>query len=237
MTLQKSVLRQYTQGFIGEISADGPKRGNIGIITQNAPGGVVIPNRIGRGFTYAADVGGVPSTGDASTGTATMGWIEQRAIVGKDASDTNPRFFGILGIPKHFTLYGNSVDGPLGPTYDIPDNSEAEFMTMAIMNVAVANGSTAAGTLPYWSQVYMCIAAGTTESGGNGAPTGTRDIGRLYVFPTGAPSTESAGRFLLVPGCRTTTAITTNVAPATATADTGPVTDAGSVVVRIQLTN
>lgn len=237
MTLQKSVLRQYTQGFVGEIAADGPRRGKPAILIQNAPGGVVVPNRIGRAFTYASDVGAVPTGSDAATGAATMPWIEQRAIVGKAAADTAPRFMGILGIPKHFTLYGNAVDGPLGPVYDVPDNTEAELLDMAIMNVSISNGSTAAATLPYGTPVYACIGAGATEANGNAVPTGARDLGRLYVFPGGVPNADSAGRFMLVPNCITTTSITVNVIPATATPDTGVATDANAVVARIQLTN
>lgn len=234
MTLQKTVLRQYTQGFVGEIAADGPRRGKPAVLVSNAPAGVVVPNRIGRAFTYASDINGVPSTGDAALGTAALPWIEHKAVVGKSAADTSPRFLGILGIPKHFTLYGNAVDGPLGPTYDIPDNSEAELLDMAIMNVSVSNANTAAAPLGYGLPVYFCIAAG---SGGNGAPTGTRDLGRLYVFPTTAPDSTALTRFMQVPNCITTTVVGANVTPATATLDTGAAVDANAVVVRIQLTN
>lgn len=234
MTLQKSVLRQYTQGFVGEIAADGPRRGKPAILVQNAPAGVVVPNRIGRAFTFANDIPAVPSTGSVVDGSAAMPWIEHRAIVGKDAADTAPRFYGILGIPKHFTLYGNVVDGPLGPTYDIPANTEAELLDMAIMNVSISNGSATAAALGYGLPVYACIGAGTT---GNGAPTGTRDMGRLYVFPVAAPDADALTRFMVVPNCITTTTVGANVTPATATLDTGEAIDANAVVVRIQLTN
>lgn len=203
MAFQKTVNRQYTQGWIGEILNDGPIRAKPARI---ADGGAGTINRIGRAFDIAGDVPpGKPSgSGISPVDSKTVSFIEQTVKVG------GAGFFGILGIPKHYALYGTSTPvsgeqpGPLAPSIDLPDDVEGEFLDMAIMCVALANGGAADGPIPYNSKIYYAI--GT--SGGTGCITPTAaDLGRLFAFPAGV--TPSAD-FELIPNTKLSVSITGN---------------------------
>lgn len=215
MTFQKTVNRQYTQGWVGEISNDGPVRAKPGVISPNG----TAPNRIGRAFTFTSDV---------SQGGTTHVAIEAVVSVG----GVNP-FYGILSIPKHYTLFGNPVDGPLGPTYDLPNYTEGEFVDMGIMNLSVSNGNDAAAAFPYGLPVYYAAATAAATAGY--VAVNANDLGRLYVFPTAAP--VDAAVFKQVPRSLITTALSSPVAPATPNPVGVTATDAGAQIVRVQQTN
>lgn len=220
MSLQKTVGRQYTQGWVGEISADGPSRAKPARIKARVTGAVTTPNRIGRAFTYSEEMAG--------TGTTQVA-VEFRVAVG----GVSP-FVGILAIPKHYTLFGNTTDGPLGSSVDLPAEVEGEFMDMGIMNLSVSNGSDVAGVLAYNSKLYYAAGVGAAAAGF--VEVKANDLGRLYAFSGTAPDVSSV-IFKEVPNAKLTVAVTTNVAPATPNPDGGPVVDAGAVIVRAQLTN
>lgn len=218
MAFQKVVNRQHTQGWVGEILNDGPTRAKLARIVD---GGANTINRIGRAFGIVGDVSpGKPSGGNITPADSkTMSFIEQTVKVG------GAGFFGILGIPKHYALYGTQSPvsgeqpGALAPTIDLPDDVEAEFLDMAVMCVALANGGSAAGAIPYGSKIYYAI--GT--AGGTGCITPTAaDLGRLFAFPSGV--TPSAD-FALVPNAQLTVSITGNW------------TSNAEQLVRIQMTN
>lgn len=216
MTLQKTVNRQYTQGFVGEISQDGPSRAKPARIVANG----TTANRIGRAFTYDSELG--------ATGT-TIPYIEFNVKPGGTTG-----FVGILAIPKHYTLYGNVTDGPLGPSIDLPAGAEGEFMDMGILNLAISNGNDAPAAIPYQAKVYYAAAVAAAAAGY--VQVTQNDLGRLYVFPTAAPVDTAV--FREVPGSKVTMAITASVPPATPnpTGSAAP-TDTGAVVARVQLTN
>lgn len=171
--LQSSVRRQFATGLSGEIIADGPLRAKPARITSN---GVATPNRIGRAFTYAADKGG--------TG-ATVAMLSQEVIVGGVGA-----FFGILGIPKHYALYGTNSPavgeqaGPLSPTMDLPQGSEGEFVDMGIMLLDVTNGNDTSGVVPFGGELYYCTTAKVAAAGF--VATTAADLGKLYSFHTPA---------------------------------------------------
>lgn len=216
MTLQKSVGRQYTQGFVGEISQDGPVRAKPARIVANG----TTPNRIGRAFTYDSELG--------ATGT-TIPYIEFNVKPGGTA-----KFVGILSIPKHYTLYGNVTDGPLGPSIDLPAGAEGEFVDMAILNLSVSNGNDTAQAIPYGTQVYYAATVAAAAAGY--VQTTQNDLGRLYVFPGTAPADGTV--FRPVPGAFVSLAVTSTVAPATPNpTGTATATDTGAVAVRVQITN
>lgn len=201
MALQHTVNRNYATGLIGEILRDGPIRANPARITNPTQ----TPNRVGRAFTYVTE--------GAQTGT-TFAMMDQRVTPGGTG-----QFFGILGIPKHYVLYGTDnptageMAGPLSPVHDLPNGSEGEFINMGIMYLKVRNGADAAGPIPYKAKVYYCIAA-EAATAGFGA-TNIDDLGALYVFPAGTPP---ATQFAEVPRAFVTNALP-SLAPA-AGADT-----------------
>jgi hypothetical protein len=215
MSFQKAVQRQYVQGFVGEIAADGPTRARTGIIT--APATATNVNRIGRAFGYSA---GLPAMGAGAVTPATG------AIVQLGGST----YYGVLGTPKDHALYGDA-SGPLGASYDLPTGTTAQFFTMAIMTLSVANGSDTTQTVPFGAQMYYCIAAGAAAAGY--VATTASDVGRLYVFGDPANQVPSAAKWLPMGMATTSTMVTAVVA---ATPNTTTNLDAGNVSVRVQMT-
>lgn len=214
---QRTVGRQYTQGLVGEIMNDGPLRASPAIIT--AVTGAF--NRVGRAFGVVSDVGAMGQTNVAQ---------ENKVSVG------GANFLGILGHPKHYTLYGNSVEGPLGASIDLPANTEGEFFDMAIMVAAVSNGADAeaAGGIPFNTPVFYCKEVAAATAGF--VQTTAADLGRLYVFPGVADLTSVPESFERVPGGVTTTIISGAVPPATPNPAGQTPVDAGAVSVRLQMT-
>lgn len=217
MAFQKTVNRNFTQGLIGTISNDGPTRALPAIIAAKAGA----YNRVGRAFGYKADI---PTTG------TTKAALENTVEIGAAP------FFGILGAPKHYALFGNAVDGPLGPTLDLPANSEGEFFSMAFMVLAVSLGRDAAVAtgIPYGTPLYYANAVGAAAAGFVATTIG--DVGRIYAFPGLADLSTVPARFTAIPGSGTVDASTASFAPATPNPDGAIPTDAGAVVLRCRLT-
>lgn len=215
MSFQKTVARQYVQGFVGEIAADGPLRAKAGILA--APALATNVNRIGRAFGFSADL---PAMGNGAVTPATG------AIVQLGGAN----YYGILGIPKNYALYGDA-SGPLGASYDLPAGTTAELIDMAIMTLSVANGSDTTQNLSYGAQVYYCTAAGAAAAGY--VATTTSDVGRLYVFGGASNQVPSNTKWMPVNDGTLTTTVS---AVASATPNTATNLDAGNVSVRVQLT-
>lgn len=201
--LQHTVNRNYATGLIGEILRDGPIRANPARI-NNA---TATPNRVGRAFTYV---------GDSDITGATRSMLGQEVAPGGTGG-----FFGILGIPKHYALYGTNspapgeMGGPLSPTMDLPDGSEGEFVNMGIMLLELRNGADAAGVIPYNAQVYYCVAPAVASAGF--VATTVADVGALFAFPAATdPATVPAAQFAPVPGGLVINALPSLAAGATA---------------------
>lgn len=171
--LQSSVRRQLATGLVGEIIADGPLRVKPARIISD---GVATPNRIGRAFTFA---------GEKVNSGLTNAMVSQEVIVGGVGA-----FFGILGIPKHHALFGTNTPavgeqaGPLSPTIDLLEGTEAEFADMAIMLLDVANGNDTPGNIPFGGELYYCTTAKVAAAGF--VATTAADLGKLYTFHTPA---------------------------------------------------
>lgn len=229
MGFQKTIYRQYTQGFVGEIHSDGPVRAKAGAIVAAAT--AINPNRIGRAFGYSADL---PAMGGSTATTSVTPATEAVVQVGA------AKFYGILGIPKHYALFGStspidgSQPGPLAPTYDLLAGTEGEFIDMGIMTLSVANGNDSTKDMTYGMQVYYCIAAIAASTGY--VQTNTTDVGRLYVFPDATKQSPPTTQFVPIPGSRTTTVVAGLPASTPNATDGTAVLDAGSVAVRVQLT-
>lgn len=117
MSLQTIVNRAYTPFFAGQLVKEGPKRAKVARIASATlgtdPGAST--NRISRAFGYTSEI---PDMGQS--------FVKQEAIV----SVGGPNFFGILGHPQRYALYGKSGDS-LAASYDLPQYAEGEFFDMA----------------------------------------------------------------------------------------------------------
>lgn len=137
MSFQSTVNRSFTTGFPGEIVRDGPTRAQVARIAS--AGLTDAPNRIGRVFGYTADLS-VVGSGTSQTHAADVAAV----------SVGGATYFGVLGHPKHYVLYGSVANGSLGASYDLPKDSEGEFFRMATgIVVEIFNDTTAAKSIPY----------------------------------------------------------------------------------------
>jgi hypothetical protein len=127
MGFQRTVNRNYTTGFPGEIVRDGPLRAKavrIAALTPTIPARYAAGNLIGRVYGY---VGEVPATG------TTLAALAPTVVIG------GPVYAGVLIHPKHYVLQGNAVDGTLGASLAIQSGSEGEVADMAIIVAEVFN--------------------------------------------------------------------------------------------------
>lgn len=189
MGFQKTVNRQYTQGWVGSPLNDGPTRARPARIAGVAGA----PNRIGRAFAVSADIPAMGTTNPA---------IEQIAVVGGAGA-----FLGVLCNPKHYALFGTASGGPLDATYDLPDGTEGEFMDMGILPLAVANWAASGGstTVDMTTKLYYVIKAAAAATGC--LLTATADLGRIVALP--GVATPDATIFAPLPGSKLTTIIGT----------------------------
>lgn len=170
MAFQTLVNRQFAGGFPGEIAYDGPLRAKPARIAS------VSGNRIARVFGFNADIG------DLEVGASIT-----KAAMASDVVVGGANFFGILGHPKHYTLYGGAQSA-LSPSLELPQYSEGEFFDMVTgMYVEVYNFTTGAITTNYGDQLAY-VPVGISEANnpvdvpigaifrvaaGAAAPTGT----------------------------------------------------------------
>lgn len=134
---QKTVQRQFTKGFVGEVVRDGVLRAKPGRIES-----ATLSNGFGLvyGFqaassTYAQQTGspGLPeadkvvNTTRAASGTTPA--VQASGLAGEVFAVVvgGAPFFGILAHPKHNALSG-TPNGSLDPTYTLPIHTEAEFV-------------------------------------------------------------------------------------------------------------
>ena len=107
MPFQSLVRLVQTTGIIGEIIFDGPHRAR----PLNLNSGGATPNTVGKAFTFDATVDDEAGAGAIGAGA----------------------FAGILINPKHYALYGSS----LTPSLDLPDNTNAELLSMGTIIVSL----------------------------------------------------------------------------------------------------
>jgi hypothetical protein len=190
MPFQQTVNRQYTTGFAGELVEDGPKRARPARIAALPVGALATgPNRISRAFGYAADIGTVGMAASITEASRSM----EVQVGGKV-------FYGILGHPKHYALFG-SADGSLAPSYDLPNGAEGEFFDMATgLVVEVINHTTAAATVTYGDNVGYVPNDMAVADNPLGLPAGA-----LVTWPgdSGPPPTGIVG----IPNARVVNAV------------------------------
>lgn len=115
MSFQSIVRLLQTVGIIGEMIFDGPTRARP--LNVNSNGGT--PNTVGKAFTYDA-------ANDDECGPGTVG---------------GGAFAGILVNPKHYALNGTVAGGTLAPTLELPDNTNAELLSMGtiVVNLSIVD--------------------------------------------------------------------------------------------------
>jgi len=176
--LQTTVRRALTSGFLGDLVEDGPRRARPARIASPSINGVS-SNRLGRAFGYSGEVP-LPA---AAQGAA----YEAQVIVG------GPVFFGILGNPYSYALYGGNTvaEGALGTSQDLPFGALGEFFDMATgLCVEIFNEKDTAITNHFGDRV-----AYTTVVSPAGVP-----IGGLVALPPDA-SAPPAG-YVVIPNAR-----------------------------------
>lgn len=146
MPFQTTVNRNYTTGFAGEIVREGPTRAiaaRINPVSNPPVDARSYANSFSRAFGY---VGEVPVTGQ------TLAALVHTVELGGEV------FAGVLIHPKHHVLQGSAQGGTLAPVYSLPNYTEAEFASMAIIVAEIFNPTKAAlavtpsDTLAYMSQ-------------------------------------------------------------------------------------
>ena len=139
MTFQSTVRQDQTTGIVGEILFDGPTRAKP--INVNSSGAT--PNTIGKAFTYVTGQDEEASAGSAGGGA----------------------FAGILVNPKVYASQG-TVSGSLEPTLDLPDNTNAELLTMGSIVVNLTSvGTGAIGEDIFYVNLTGELGSGTAVAG------------------------------------------------------------------------
>lgn len=181
MTFQKTVYRQYTTGFPGDITRDGPMRAKPGRIISDNTGLNV--NAISRAFGFNADLSNM-GTGE----TKTLAAFDYEVTVG------GANFYGVLGHPKHYALYGGA-DGALSPTDVLPQYSEGEFFDMVTgMTVELFNFDATVVDVAFGWQVAYVLNTATTGDNANNVPHG----GLIALAPGAAAPAGTA----IIPNAR-----------------------------------
>lgn len=172
--LQTTVNRAYTTGFQGQIVREGPTRGKVARIASATIGTdpAASTNRMSRAFGYSADIS-IP-------GGTTVAAQEASVVVG------GPTFFGILGHPERYALFG-SASSSLSPSLDLPLGAEGEFFDMTTgMVIECFNSTTGSYTANFGDQLCFCPAGVSTANNPQAMPYGALfSIAAGAAVPTG----------------------------------------------------
>lgn len=179
--LQTTVKRNYTTGYPGQTLRAGPSRAKPARIASATigtdPGAST--NRISRAFGYNSDISLEGQTLAADAVTVIVGGAD---------------FFGVLGNPHRYALYGQAGDS-LAPSYDLPFGAEGEFFDMnSGLCVELFNATTGAVTPKYGDQLAYVP---STISGANNPLE--LPYGALFSVAAGAAAPTG---MILIPNAR-----------------------------------
>lgn len=186
MTFQQKLNRNFTTGFPGDVIRNGPHRAQPArIVSATLGADGISTNRISRAFGYAGEQGSLGHVAATATPqNSVYPAVVPQVVVG------GANFFGILGHPKHYALYGGTA-GALSPTMDLPQGVNAEFFDMCTgLVVEIFNPGTAAQATTYgWGLAYVSTAT-TAAQNALSLP-----LGAIVAF---APGAAPAG-FTVIP--------------------------------------
>lgn len=169
---QKTVARQYTTGFPGDVVRDGPMRAKPARIASADQ----TLNVISRAFGYKEDLGVVGGATAPYQTIAADGYIVE-------VGGTN--FFGILGHSKHYARYGAAGE-PLAATMTLPNGLNAEFFDMCTGLVVELFNFTASEQAVGFGFDLCYVGKDATElQNANGVPAGG-----IFAVAKGAAAPE-----------------------------------------------
>lgn len=187
---QQSVNRNFTTGFPGDVVRDGPSRAKPARIASASVGSDpgLSTNRISRAFGYSGEQAALGGTTPANS---TFAAVVPDVIVG------GTPFFGILGHPKHYALFGDA-SGALDPSLDLPQYVNAEFFDMSTgLVVQLFNETTAAKTMNYGDGLAYVPSTITVANNPLALP-----YGAIVSYPAGGAVPTG---FVAIPNARVTT--------------------------------
>jgi hypothetical protein len=168
MTFQSTIPYDFAYGVPGDLRFDGPLRVSTGLINSASAAYNIV------GATYF--------TTNQSAGTVQAGNPASGTVVG----------YGILCNPKAYASFGNSTNGPLGPTMTLANFVQAEFINMGFVVVTVPGASNIGDIVEY----NNTTGALKTLAPGSSADSGFTLIPNAEVWD--APQTNSGGGIVLL---------------------------------------
>ena len=145
MAFQSTIQFRYTEGFVGEIIADGPVRARTWRLNSQ----LVLPNTVGFAYTFASDAAG--TNGNQGTGIVVVGGAGV--------------FAGIAVMPKTLTLNGTAAGGSLAPSYNMLPDTKCELLDMGKIVVNLTSAANTYGLPVYFVQATGELASGTAAAG------------------------------------------------------------------------
>lgn len=141
MSFQNTVRTLLAAGIVGELTFDGPFRGEPRILVSADAAN----NVVGRAFTQIAG----SDTNVEAGGTGV--------------------FAGILANPKEYASYGTAAGGPLAPTIVLPNQTNAALVKMGTMIVALSTAGNIGDDVHFVQAtgVLLAVAPGTAPAVGN----------------------------------------------------------------------
>lgn len=181
---QKTINRNFSTGFPGDVVRDGPRRAKPARITSPTadtdPG--LSTNRISRAFGYSGEQGALGSTFAADVPEVAVG---------------GPVFFGVLGNTKHYALMGDAA-GSLDASMDLPQYANAEFFDMCTgLVIQLFNETTGAKTINYGDGLAYVPNNISTANNPLALP-----YGAIVSYPAGGAVPTG---FVAIPNARITT--------------------------------
>ena len=145
MAFQTAIQFRYTEGFVGEIIADGPVRARTWRLNSQ----LVLPNTVGFAYTFESDAAG--TAGNQGTGIVVVG---------------GPGVFaGIAVMPKTLTLNGTAAGGSLAPSYNMLPDTKCELLDMGKIVVNLTTTANTYGLGVYYVTATGALGAGTAAAG------------------------------------------------------------------------
>ena len=147
MAFQTTIQFRYTEGFVGEIIADGPVRARTWRLNSQ----IVLPNTVGFAYTFVSDATGPINSGNQGTGIVVVG--------------NTGVFAGIAVMPKTLTLNGTAAGGSLAPSYNMLPDTKCELLDMGKIVVNLTTAANTYGLGVYYVTATGALGAGTAAAG------------------------------------------------------------------------